>query len=368
MRGRALGPVVLPAGLAAAAVGRDLLARPEVPRRTLRVGVLVTDPADRPGRGSRLVAGLRLGLEQARDLDTSVSAVGASPFGPALLDAATSLLDEGAEVMVVTSSGVGALVDPMCASRGVGLVVADEGDVVARPAQRRRGVLRRTERHWQEAYVLGHWASRHLDGSLFQLVTRNEEQGDAVVALRAGFTENGGAVAGTVVVWPKSATAAAQVARVSGARVIAVHATGHQLLEIVHALRVARVQAEIVVAGRGVDDRDLVELGRGGAVYAASTWHRPDFPELSRTLERATGERADVSAATGHAVASQLADACRDGALADLTGGDDELQLVVRRAASGKVAVVARRTPPAVAPDLAAVASVPAIAALPHHG
>lgn len=368
MLGRALGPVPLPARLAVAAAGRNLLARPEVPRRSLRVGVLVTDPADRPGRGNRLLAGLRLGLEQARDLDTSVSAVGASPFGPALLDAAAGLLDEGVDVLMVTAGGVGALVEPLCATRGVGLVVADEGHVVTRPAQHRRGVLRRTEQHWQEAYVLGQWASRHLEGSLFQLVTRDEEQGDGVVALRAGFIESGGAVAGTVEVWPRSARAAAQVARVSGARVIAVHATGQRLLEIVNALRAARVPAEIVVAGRGVDERELVELGRGGPLYAVSAWHRADFPELARSLERATGERADASGAIGHTVAGELIEACREDALGDLSGGDDDLRLVVRRAASGKVAVVARRTAPAVAPDLAAVASVPAIAALPHHG
>jgi hypothetical protein len=366
-----------------AANGRDLLARPEAPRRTLRVGVLVTDPADRPGRGSRLVAGLRLGLEQARDLDTAVTAVGASPFGPAVLDATSGLLDDGIDVLVVTSVGVAGLVHPLCATRGVGLVVADEGDLVAGPAQHRRGVLRRTERHWQEAYVLGQWASRHLEGSLFQLVTRDEEQGDGVVALRAGFIENGGSVAGTVEVWPKSAAAAAQVARVSGARVVAVHATGHQLVQLVRALRAARVQAEIVVAGRGVDEGDLVELGHGGPLYAASAWHRADFPELARRIELATGERADASAAVGHTLAGELVTACREDALADLTdvtdrtdlaglasgdGGDQEPQLVVRRAASGKVAVVARRTSPAVAPDLAAATSDSVIAALPHHG
>ena len=137
MLGRALGPVALPTRLAVAGRGHHLLARPEVPRRALRVGVLVTDPADRPGRGSRLVAGLRLGLEQARDLDTSVTAVGATPFGPAVLDAASCLLDDGVDVLVVTSPGVGALVDPLCATRGVGLVVADEGDLVEGPAQHR---------------------------------------------------------------------------------------------------------------------------------------------------------------------------------------------------------------------------------------
>ncbi len=86
-----------------------------------------------------------------------------------------------------------------------------------------------------------------------------------------------------------SATAAALVARVSGARVIAVHATGHQLDEIVGALRDARVPGEIVVVGRGVDERDLTELGRRGPVYAASAWHRSDVPDLVVTLERGTG-------------------------------------------------------------------------------
>ena len=365
---RALGPVDLRPGLAVE-VGRDLLGRPDVPRPTFHVGVLVTDPADRPGRGSRLVAGLRLGLEQARDLDTSVTASGASPYGPALVDAAASLLDDGADALVVTSAGVAGLVAPLCSARGVGLVVADEGDRIAHPAQHRRGVLRRTERHWQEAYVLGQWACTYLEGSLFQLVTRDEERGDGVLALRAGFVESGGTVAGTVEVWPKSSTAAAQVARVSGARVVAVHATGQQLREVVTALRAARVPAEIVVAGRGVDEGDFAELGRGGPLYAASSWHRADHLDLAMALERGIGSRPDVTVALGYDVASALVDARRDDALADLVTVGTEQQLVVRRTVSGRMCVVARGYAPAEAPDLDAVAAVgSAIAALPHHG
>ncbi len=217
----------------------------------------------------------------------------------------------------------------------MGLVVADEGDRVEHPAQHGPGVLRRTEQHWQEAYVLGQWAGRHLEGSLFQLVTRDEEPGDGVLALRAGFTEAGGSVAGSVEVWPKSASAAALVARVSGARVIAVHATGHQLHEIVRALRAARVPAEIVVAGRGVDERTLAELGRGGPLYAASAWHRADVPDLVVTLERGTGERADAVTALGYDVAGALVDACRREALPDLGTKPADRGLVVRRAARG---------------------------------
>jgi len=221
---------------------RDLLARPDTPRRSLHVGVLVTDPVDRPGRGALLLDGLRLGLDAARDLDAVITARGSAPFGPALLDAAAGLLEGGADFLVVTSTGVAGLVGPLCATRGVGLVVADEGDRVEHPVEHRPGVLRRTERTWQEAYVLGQWSGQHLDGGLFQLVTHEEEAGDAVLALRAGFTEAGGHVTGSVEVWPKSASAGALVARVSGARVIAVHATGHQLHEIVGALHAARVR------------------------------------------------------------------------------------------------------------------------------
>jgi hypothetical protein len=364
-------PVALRPGPAAGVLGRDLLRRPEATRRSLHLGVLVTDPADRPGRGHRLVAGLRLGLEHARDLHASVTAAGATPFGPALVDAATRLLDAGADALVVTSAGVADLLGPLCSSRGIGLVVADEGDLVAHPAQHRRGVLRRTEHHWQEAYVLGQWAAQHLQGSLFQLVSRDEGSGDGVVALRAGYVEHGESVAGSVEVWPRSATAAAQVARVSGARVVAVHATGHQLREIVEALRAARVPAEIVIAGRGVDERDLADLGRGGAVYAASTWHRADVPDLVLALQRGTGARPDATTALGYDIASRLVQACRDEALADLASpdpADEDCALVVRRAASGKVSVVARRPLPVAAPDLDAVAVGPAITALPHHG
>jgi len=372
MQGRALGPAVLrlvPTSAGAAReMARGVLRRPDVPRQALHVGVLVADPPDRPGRGSRLLAGLHLGLDQARDLDVVVTATGATLFGPALLDASARLLDAGIDVLVVTSTSIAGLVGPVCAARGIGLVVADEGDLVEHPVQHRRGVLRRTEQHWQEAYVLGHWAGRHLDGSLFQLVTRDEELGDGVLALRAGYLESGGDVAGSVEVWPKSATAAALVARVSGARVIAVHATGHQLQEIVRELRAARVPAEIVVAGRGVDERTLAELGRGGPLYAASAWHRPDAPDLSVSLELGTGEQPDAVTALGHEIAGTLIEACRRDGLFDLDAAPADRPLVVRRAANGRSSIVARRDVPAVLPDLDAVAVLPAIAALPHHG
>ena len=212
------------------------------------------------------------------------------------------------------------------------------------------------------------WAGHHLDGALFQLHTRDEEQGDGVLALRAGFLEAGGDVVGSVEVWPKSATAAAQVARASGARVVAVHATGHQLDEIIRALRAARVPAEIVVAGRGVDERTLTELARRGPLYAATAWHRADVPDLVVALERGTGERADAVSALGYDVAGVLVEACRSDALPDLTTGPAERGLVVRRATAGRTSVVARRDVPPEVPDLDAASALPAIAALPHHG
>jgi hypothetical protein len=352
MQGRVLGPLVLRRRDDAHDVLRGLLGCTDVPRRALHVGVLVTDPADRPGRGARLITGLRLGLAVGRDLDTVVTTTGAAPFGPALLDAATGLLDRGADVLMVTSTGVAGLVGEICAARGVGLVVADEGDRVEHPAQHRPGVLRRTEQHWQEAYVLGHWASRHLEGSLFQLVSRDDDASDGVLALRAGFTEAGGEVAGSVAVWPGSGSAAALVARVSGARVIAVHATGHQLHDIVCSLRAARVPAEIVLAGRGLDERTLTELGRAGPLYAASAWHRADVPELVVALERGTDELADAAAVLGYDVAAALVDACRRDVRPGLATIPAARRLVVRRAASGRSTVVARRDPPAHVPDL----------------
>jgi hypothetical protein len=253
---------------------------------------------------------------------------------------------------VATSTAVAALVGPMCSARGVGLVVADEGDRVDHPALQRDGVLRRTEQHWQQAYVLGQWASRYLDGSLFQLVTREEELADGVLALRAGYTQAGGAVAGSVAVWPKSASAAALVARASGARVVAVHATGHQLEEIVRALRDARVQAEIVAVGRGIDEHTLVELGRRGPLYAAMAWH----------------DRADSAAALGHDVARALVDASRREVPVDLAAQPPEHELVVRRADSGRVTVVARRDVPVDVPDLDLVDVLPSIASMPRRG
>ena len=295
-----------------------------------------------------------------------ITAHGSAPFGPALLDAAAGLLDGGADFLVVTSTGVAGLVGPLCATRGVGLVLADEGERAEHPAQHRPGVVRRTEQNWQEAYVLGQWAGRHLDGALFQLVTHEEEPGDAVLALRAGFTEAGGRVAGSVEVWPNSATAAALVARVSGARVIAVHATGHQLDEIVGALRDARVPGEIVVVGRGVDERDLTELGRRGAGVrrlGLAPRRRPRPRRHPRARHRSAGRRGHrTRLRRRRAAGRRLASRAATSRAPDQDGG-----LVVRRADSGRTTVVCRRDTPAEVPDLAA-AELDHAAALPQHG
>src|SRR5687768_863328 len=100
MQGRALGPVVLRPTLVGGGT-RDrlanLLGRSDAPRRTLHVGMLVADPADRPGRSSQLLGGLQLGLDQARDVDGVVTAIGATAYGPVLLDAAAGLLDGGVD-------------------------------------------------------------------------------------------------------------------------------------------------------------------------------------------------------------------------------------------------------------------------------
>jgi hypothetical protein len=155
-----------------------------------------------------------------------------------------------------------------------------------------------------------------------------------------------------VEVWPKSASAAALVARASGARVVAVHATGHQLEEIVVALQTARVQAEIVVAGRGVGEHTLTELGRRGPLYAASAWH----------------DRPDAVAALGYDLATALVDGCRREVGLEMATAPAEPELVVRRVAAGRVSVVARPEVPVEVPDLGLVATLPAIATLPRHG
>ena len=293
---------------------RDLLARPDVVRRSLHVGVLVTDPIDRPDRGARLIDGLRLGLDRARDLNAGDHG---ARLGAVRSDAARRRRRHCSTAVptscVVTSTGVAAPGRPPVRQRAASAWCwPTRASASSTPPSSGRECVRRTERNWQEAYVLGQWAGRHLDGALFQLVTHEEEPGDAVLALACGLHR------GPVVGSParsrcgrSSATAAALVARVSGARVIAVHATGHQLDEIVGALRDARVPGEIVVVGRGVDERDLAELGRRGAVYAASAWHRSDVPDVVVTLERGTGGRADAVTALGYDVAGLLVDASR---------------------------------------------------------
>ena len=93
MQGRAPGPVVLRPVPSLGVAAGEPLRRPDVPRRGMHVGVLVADPADRPGRAAGCSPASRLGLDQARDLDAVVTATGAPLFGPALLDASARLLD-----------------------------------------------------------------------------------------------------------------------------------------------------------------------------------------------------------------------------------------------------------------------------------
>ena len=135
MQGRALGPVVLRPALVAGARQRPCCAGPTC--RAARSTSACSSPIrpTGPGRGSRLLGGLRLGLDQARDLDVSGDGDRRDGVRPRAPRCRRPRCSKAAPTsLVVTTTGVAGLVGPLCATRGVGLVVADEGDRVSHPA------------------------------------------------------------------------------------------------------------------------------------------------------------------------------------------------------------------------------------------
>ena len=337
MKARVTGPVVL------RRVGRAQMAAVV---RTLssswQVGVLAH------GSRTQLLDGLRLGFGPGRRVDVS-------PVGD-LADAAR-LLETGTRVLLADpSSAELPVLAELCRQHGAALLV------LGAAAQREHA-----------AAALGGWAAERLQGGLFQVVSVADAEYDAVAALREAFLSAGGEVLGQATTYERAAATdlaeAAAAARASGAGVVAVHASGTRAVEIVRALRAARVRAELVVEGAG-DDLLLARHASGpDAVHTASAWHRADAPVFAGAFRAVTGETPDDSAALGHDAAalvvegarrlaerhlpwSSLADVLADGGLEGVHGAlavDDAgavlTPVVVKRVGGGRVAVVARRRP-----------------------
>ena len=167
---------------------------PHVPRR--RAG----NRSGRPARPRRPAARRAAGSEWT--LLAASTAVdqgeGRGAVRPALLDAATGLLEGGADLLASPDRRRRPGRTAVRHTRG-----RAGGGRRGRPrrapgrAPARRAASDRA--HWQEAYVLGQWSGhRHLDGGRSSWARGTEEAGDGVLALRAGFLEAGGDVVGSV--------------------------------------------------------------------------------------------------------------------------------------------------------------------------
>jgi hypothetical protein len=336
------------------------------------VGVLVTDPVDRPGRGALLLDGLRLGLDAARDLDAVITARGSAPFGPALLDAAAGLLEGGADVLVVTSTGVAGLVGP---------TLRHARD---RPGGGRRGRPGRAPRRAPAggaASYRAHLAGGLRDGPVVRAPPRGRPvpaghargggRSTPLLALRAGFTETGATSPARSRCGPSSASAGALVARVSGA-------PGHRGAR--HGSPAARDRRRPAtrLASRPTSSWSVAVWTSGRwSTWGGAARCTPPRPGTARTCPTSSSPssaarergptRSPPSATTWPACSSTPPATNGDCAPPDQDGG-----LVVRRAASGRSTVVARRATPVDAPDLTAAgadpSAAPALARLTGHG
>jgi hypothetical protein len=228
--------------------------------------------------------------------------------------------------------------------------------------------------------AMGDWAARHLDDGLFQVVAAPDAEYDAVQALRRGFEAAGGRVSGSATTHDRydgtGVDEAAAAARVSGARTVAVHASGHRLAEVLRGLRRAGVRAEILVDETATDATAADRVGRTDGLYSVSSWCRTDATDFAQTFRAATGETADAFAAVGYdtallvteaarrlaadggswsAIDELLAGATLDGArgplVVDAATSAATSPLRVRRSRAGRHAVVGRRTVLPVPPD-----------------
>ncbi len=348
-------------------------------RGSLTIGLLVPFHPGAPAAGRHFLQGVELGLAGATGVPAMVVDVEVGVGYVEAADSLVRLLDDGAQVVVAAvNEPVAELLASICRSRGVGLVVAGVGSESA--AVRGPGVVHCTQQHWQAMVAMGDWAARHLDDGLFQVVSAPDAEYDAVRALRLGFEAAGGRVSGRATTHDRydstGVAEAAVAARASGARTVAVHATGHRLTEVVRGLRRAGVQAEIVVDETGHDEAAGDPLGRADGLYSTSSWCRSDAADFAEAFHATTGEMADAFAAVGYDAALLVAEAARrmaDGggswsalvevlAGATLHGSRGPLvvdaatasatsSLRVRRSRAGRHSVVGRRTAVPVLPD-----------------
>ena len=284
-------------------------------RGSLTIGLLVPFHPGARAAGRHFLQGVELGLAGATGVPAMVVDVEVGVGYVEAADSLVRLLDDGAQVVVAAvNEPVAELLASICRSRGVGLVVAGVGSESA--AVRGPGVVHCTQQHWQAMVAMGDWAARHLDDGLFQVVSAPDAEYDAVRALRLGFEAAGGRVSGRATTHDRydstGVAEAAVAARASGARTVAVHATGHRLTEVVRGLRRAGVQRR----DRGRRDRARRGRGRPAAgapsgLYSTSSWCRSDAADFAGAFHATTGETADAFAAVGYDAALLVAEAAR---------------------------------------------------------
>ena len=368
MQGRALGPVVLQPQPRRRRRRRPCCAAPTYSRRTLNVGVLVADPADRPGRGSRLLGGLRLGLDQARDLDVTVTAIGATAYGPALLDAATALLEGGADALVVTTTGVAGLVGPCARLAGSGSWWPT------------RATGSRTLPCTGAAFSAGPSSTgrRPTCSASGPATTSTARSSSCTPGTRSRATVSSRCEPAS---WRPAVTSSAPSR--CGPRAPRRLPWWPAPPEPGWSRCTPRVTSWTRSSGPCAPRGCRPRSSSPDAASTSAPWPSwpagvrctppppgtaPTSPTWSSPSSGAPASGPTPSTALGYDVAGVLVEACRSDALPDLTTGPAERGLVVRRATAGRTSVVARRDVPPEVPDLDAASALPAIAALPHHG
>lgn len=310
------------AGAATAALTVPLLgALPASAARPLRVGVLVPERLSYARAGASLVAGLTHGFATARHPTAASFDTRGVPQGfSGATTAAGELLAGRIDVLVAGVSAIAAeRIAPLCRDAGVSLVVAGVGAHVV--PTRTDGVLHVGLQHWQAAHAMGAWARTNLGGSLFEIVAAPDAGYDGVYATGRSFQSAGGALLGRALTHDRAVGTgvdeAVAAARDSGARVVAVHASGRRAAEILAAIRRAGLGAAVVADGLTVDDATLPTVGSAArGVYSASTWvgRSTAIPvrDFVRSFRAVNGNRRpDAFAVVGHDAAGAIAVARR---------------------------------------------------------
>ena len=319
-------------GAVGAAAGPVALAS-AAPRRTIKVGLLLSAEGHYARMGESFAEGFRLYMEHANVHAPLLTRPVVQGHGGAY-SGTTDLLAAGVDVVAAQiTAPMAHLIAPLFEERRVPLVVANVGGHVQLPKQRSPQILHNSLLYWQSSFALGRWAAAKLGKTAFVATSRPDSGYDTVFAFRRGFEAGGGAVVGSRITHESrhEPGLTESFADIRNARpsVVFANYSGPLAAEFRAAYLDSGLRTKLIGPTFLAEELAAPLARRAAGITTASSWTPSDAVAASQIFQAAftnrTGRKADAFTVLGHETALLIVAAFRrgisQGRLADALAG-----------------------------------------------